>query len=162
MAPNKGKAHLDEATKFQILELHTQRLSARAIGRQLGYSNKAISNFLKFWKDENKVHKEETRGNFFFLSENDRRQIILNVKRNRFITVKKLRLEMPHLNASITTFGRAIKSSGEFNSYWAARKPFISQVNRIKRYRWAKMHAKWTKEVWRRVVYTDESPFCLR
>ena len=69
---------------------------------------------------------------------------------------------MFHLNASISTFARAIKSTGEFNSYWSARKPFISQANRIKRYRWAKMHRTWSKERWRRVIFSDESPFCLR
>jgi hypothetical protein len=39
---------------------------------------------------------------------------------------------------------------------------FISDSNRLIRVQWCKEHLNWTVEQWRRVIWTDESPFVLR
>ena len=125
-APNKGISHLDEQTKLQILNLHTQGLSGRAIGLQINRSKSTVKDFLKFWREESKLKKDEKRGRKIFLAERDVRQIVIAVKRDRFITIKKIQLQMPQIRASCMTFSRTIHSDGKFNSYRAARKPFVS------------------------------------
>ena len=65
-APNKGISHLDEQTKLQILNLHTQGLSGRAIGLQINRSKSTVKDFLKFWREESKLKKDEKRGRNFF------------------------------------------------------------------------------------------------
>jgi hypothetical protein len=85
------------------------------------------------------------------------------VKRDRFISAKRINLDHSAAqNISLNTIRSRIKESGEFNSYWAARKPFISKKNRAKRLKWTKEHKNWTKEQWRSVLWSDESPFVLR
>lgn len=59
------------------------------------------------------------------------------------------------------TIRSRIKESGEFNSYWAVRKPFINPVNRARRVEWCRAHLNWTKEQWKRVLWSGESPFVL-
>ncbi|CAG8835856.1 36073_t:CDS:1, partial [Racocetra persica] len=44
-----------------------------------------------------------------------------------------------------------------FKSYIACKKPFLTKKAQRKRYNWAKEHKNWTKEDWRRVLWTDES-----
>lgn len=63
---------------------------------------------------------------------------------------------------SIRTIGRRIRESGEFKSYWAARKPFLRPVNKTKRLAWCKARVNWSAEQWLSVLWSDESPYTLR
>src|ERR1700761_7342561 len=47
------------------------------------------------------------------------------------------------------------------NGRVARKKPWLSKENIKKRFEWAKEHKNWTKEDWRRVIFSDESPFTL-
>ena len=42
------------------------------------------------------------------------------------------------------------------------RKPFVSSVNRRKRLKFAKRYRHWTVDQWKKVVWSDESPYVLR
>lgn len=55
---------------------------------------------------------------------------------------------------------RRIKSFGLF-SYVARKKPLLSDANIERRFEWAKKHLSWTSEDWKRVAFSDESPFSL-
>lgn len=81
------------------------------------------------------------------------------VKRHRFCTAIQRDLAIPAL--CLNTIRCRIKESGEFNSYWAIHKPFISKKNHKKRVEWCRQHLNWTPEQWSRVLWTDESPFVL-
>jgi hypothetical protein len=94
--------------------------------------------------------------------ERDDRLIMNLMKKDRFITAKQIKVENPDLHVSESTILRRLKQSGEFDSYWAARKPFITPENQTKRLNWARIHVTWTVEQWRRVMWSDESPFVLR
>ena len=83
------------------------------------------------------------------------------VKRNRFIGARDILDQLDAVNVSETTIRSRIKESGEFKSYWACKKPFISPKNRKKRLAWAQEHLDWSPEQWMRVLWTDESPFVL-
>ncbi len=41
----------------------------------------------------------------------------------------------------------------------AATKPWISEDNRLRRLRWAGIHQHWTIEMWKRVIFSDESHY---
>jgi hypothetical protein len=41
----------------------------------------------------------------------------------------------------------------------AKKKPYLRLSNKKKRLRWAKEHRHWTKEDWKRVLWTDEYKF---
>jgi hypothetical protein len=60
------------------------------------------------------------------------------------------------------TLARALESYCSIKSYWAKKKPFISDKNKKKRLDWAKSHSEWSLNDWRRVIWSDESPFMLR
>ena len=44
----------------------------------------------------------------------------------------------------------------------SCQKPYICERNRIKRVKWAKEHKNLTVDQWRKVFWTDESPFVLQ
>ncbi len=58
------------------------------------------------------------------------------------------------------TVARRLRARG-FKAYVAKRKPLLSEANIKKRLAWAKVHADWTVEDWKKVCFSDETPFSL-
>jgi transposase len=107
--------------------------------------------------------KAETRGRKRKTTAFEDRQIMVSVKRAPFTSLNDLKKTHPAAaKLSLRMISSRIKESGEFNSYWAARKPLITPRNRLKRLQWAREHVDWTNEQWDRVLWSDESPYVLR
>jgi hypothetical protein len=83
---------------------------------------------------------------------------------NSFNNASKIaREDGPYLekkSISHQTVGRRLNEIN-LNASIAARKPLLRSYNITKRLEWAKVHKDWTKEKWRRVIFSDESPFCI-
>jgi DDE superfamily endonuclease/Transposase len=90
------------------------------------------------------------------------KKIIRYVRHNRFADSNDIReglwLKLP----STRTIRRRITETGEFISYWVAKKPNINENNRKKRVEWCIKARKLTDEDWAQVIWSDESPFVLR
>lgn len=167
MPKPKGAHAFTNFEKASMLTLYAQEYSFAAIARYFNRNDSAVRRFLLSCKNEDgtvEIHeKVETRGRKRKTSNVDDRRMIIQVKRNRFVTAKEIKESLPaELSLSLNTIRSRIKESGEFNSYWASRKPFISKKNKIKRLAWAREHLDWTLDQWRRVMWTDESPYVLR
>ena len=65
------------------------------------------------------------------------------------------------LDVSKSTICRALKATGLISAF-ETKKPFLNSEARTKRLKWAKEHEHWDVSRWRRVFFTDESPFALR
>ena len=137
------------------------------IGKQLKRDISAVRRFLIQCKNNDGTveikEKSETRGRKRKTSPVTDRNIVIQAKRNRFITAEEIKVALPpDISICTNTIRARIKESGEFNSYWASRKPFISIANKRKRLAWARDHINWTAEQWKSVMWTDESPYVLR
>ena len=58
------------------------------------------------------------------------------------------------------TVARRLNGYG-FGAHVAAKKPLLSEANIAKRLQWAKKYKDWTVEDWKRVCFSDETPFLL-
>jgi hypothetical protein len=65
-------------------------------------------------------------------------------------------------HVSLRTVQRRLARSPKLKNRMKVKKPFISPVNRIRRLEWCEEHKKWPLERWRRVIWSDESPFVFR
>ena len=92
----------------------------------------------------------------------DVRAIMKEVRKNPFVSAPEIRLTAGIEHVSADRVLRVIHASGEFNDYWAARKLFISAVNVERFVEWCNRHKDWQAEDWRKVLWSDESPFTLR
>ncbi|KAF7652311.1 hypothetical protein LDENG_00098550 [Lucifuga dentata] len=63
-------------------------------------------------------------------------------------------------NISTCTMRRELQGLG-LNSCVALRKPLICQANQKKRLQFAREHKDWTLELWKKVMWSDESRFTL-
>ena len=67
-----------------------------------------------------------------------------------------------HLDQPISTrtVQRRLVTCG-LNSRRSAKKPLISKKNRARRLKWAREHIGWSEDDWKKVLWSDESKFCL-
>jgi len=151
----------------QIDAYKMEGLSNVEISRRLNIAESTIRGYIKR-KEANLRNGQngenvEKRGRKKKTTPREDRQIMISIKRAPFTSLRDLQLENPGAaKLSLTMLSSRIKESGEFNTYWAARKPLITQRNRIIRLAWAREHLEWTDEQWERVLWSDESPYVLR
>ncbi len=163
MTCQKGYYHLTAEDKGRILAFHQTSLSIRNIALQINRSKNCVHAFLSHRESTQDTPAVETRGRKRKTDEKTDRHIILTVKRQRFTTARDIiRTVEGASNLCENTIRHRIKESKEFKSYWAARKPYISETNRVKRLEWAHEHINWSNEQWDQVLWSDESPFVLR
>jgi hypothetical protein len=90
------------------------------------------------------------------------RTIIRKIVANRFKSKSDLEKELKLLGVSKATIFRRIREDGQFKSYWATKKPFINERNRLARVAWCEERVNWPVERWYQFLWSDESPFVLR
>ncbi|KAI9310448.1 hypothetical protein BX666DRAFT_2079555, partial [Dichotomocladium elegans] len=97
------------------------------------------------------------------LSSRDKRQISRTVRRAPFDPYDVHRESIPDERslASTSAIRRELKATG-FISSIPALKPASSDLDKEKRFFWAKAHIVWTMTNWSTVIRSDESRFLLR
>lgn len=87
------------------------------------------------------------------------RKIIREIKKNPSITIREIK-EKLNLSISDRVIRRRIAENG-LKSHFARKRPFISQINKKKRLKFARAHITKPLEFWKSVVWSDESKFEL-
>lgn len=146
----------------RILELYNQGKSYSSIGEALNITKSMVQRKIQAYKSRGSMTRKIGSGRTRKSSPRDDRMIILKVKQNPFITSIEIKNEMPHLNLSPRTIRRRIFQVGGFKSYWAAKKPYLSIKQIQHRLQWSRDHVNWSIEQWKKVLFSDESPFVLR
>ena len=82
--------------------------------------------------------------------------------KNRRISVSQIKQNLNLEHLCNNTIVARIKKGEEFTSGWQTKKPFINKKNRVKRFKWCRDHLSWTSDQWKRVIWTNESPFVLQ
>ena len=112
--------------------------------------------------DSNSFARKAGSGKERKTSERENQMILRAVRRDRLITSKQIKRDLPGLRVSTQTIRRRINDCSEFRNAWQSKKPFVSEVNRVRRVAWCREHVDWTQEQWSRVLWSDESPFVYR
>ena len=142
--------------------LRMQENTCKSIAEQIGVHESTVYRFLKKYDQDGTVTPTLRPGKQSKISDREVKNIILIIKRSRKIPLEKLREEAGMNHVSLATLSRAIKFRTPYRSRLCPRKPFISIKNMRKRVQWCREHMEWTNDDWRRVVWSDESPFTLR
>lgn len=159
---NYGIKHTDQFEKNKYIAMHLEGYSNRYIARFFKRSPTTVSKVLTRFIQTNSIERKVGSGRKRKTDARTDRFIVEQVKRNRFITCNEIKALGSLQQLSNTTISRRIVEFGGFFSYWAANKPFISDKNKQHRMRWCLARQNWTKEQWRQIMWSDESPFVLR
>jgi hypothetical protein len=81
------------------------------------------------------------------------------VKNNRFITIDDIKIDCGLYRVSNQTISNCIFQELGMKSHYAVQKPFVNDINRVKRLNFALEHIDKPLSFWRQAIFTDESPF---
>jgi transposase len=158
----RKKRKMTNEEKLKIVVLDEQKMSARQIARNMGFDHRNISRFLKRYNQTKCIERQPGPDRKRKLKPRDERRVVQEVVKDRFISIAKIRRELELDHVSNWTIGRVIKRETGMQSCFALNKPFISDKNRKRRLEWCEIHKDWTFDQWKRVIFSDESPYTLR
>jgi len=134
------------------------------IANQLDCTTKTVRELQKKVKVHETLKDLPRRGRPKKTSPREDRSIKFNSLKNRKLTAKALALKrcpsFTKKRLSITTVKDRLKKVG-LNGRVARKKPLLSEKNKKARFLWAKEHRDLTEEDWKKVIFSDESPFTL-
>ena len=157
-----GKKQLDARNKGIIEGMYRSGSTPTEISNYLGYSVQTIRRWIRRYEASNNMERQEGSGRPRITDERTDRHILLVAKANRFMHANEIRSAVGCPLLSDDTIIRRIKESGEFGFYRTVKKCYVSETNRKKRIAFAKKYIDKPVDFWRRVVFTDESPFTFR
>ena len=147
-----GSKHLTDSDKDKIFGALLTGLSVNEIAKLFNVPERTIYRYKSRIVATKSVDRIEDSGRPRVTTKVEDRAIIRAMKKDRGITSDEILISVPTLKFSAKTIRRRIVESGEFNSYWTANKPFVSETNRKIRVQWCKDRLHWTPEQWRRVI----------
>ena len=153
---------MTDQDRERAVNLFTQGFSYSFIANEYGVHTSTISRLCKKFTENGSIARLPGSGRKRITTEKQDMMIVRQVKQDNKTPAYRIKAELDLQNVSTRTVRRRITESGEFESGWAEPVPFISDKNRKYRKTWCYEHRHWTKEQWRKVLWSDESPFELR
>jgi transposase len=157
----KAKAHKDVTTKARIFQAFSDGWSYKQLREKFEVGDATIARIVKRFQEAQTFERRQGSGRPKKTTPRADRLIANCVKKDPFITKNQIKEEV-ELAISTKTIGRRIYELLGYKSYWAARKPLLTPRQVKRRLAWCMEHKSWTVDQWRKVIWTDESPFVLR
>jgi transposase len=134
------------------------------VAAQMDCTTKTVRELVKKVDSEKILEDRPRSGRPKKTSPREDRSIKFQSLKNRKLTAKAMALKrLPNLTKnrlSISTVKNRLQAAG-LNGRVARKKPLLSAKNKKARFQWAKEHSDWQEEDWKRVIFSDETPFTL-
>jgi hypothetical protein len=144
-------------------KIRKETINYRAIGRVVGCHHQSVKRVLEK-EDNGQSHDHKARsGRPRLTSAAEDRALKFRSLKNRKLTAVDLRrtvITKYSRLASARTIRRRLCEVG-LNGRVAAKKPLLRFDQRLRRLRWAQKYSEWKKSDWRKVIFSDESPFTI-
>jgi transposase len=153
---------LSESEKLFIISERCKGASFRCIATELGRSHSTVGEFYHKFVDSGSLARRPGSGRPMKLSPRARRLVVRLVLNDRDIILSDIQDQLGDEAPSSRTLSTVIHAETPLFSGPKIKKPFINARNRKARVDFALKHLHWTTDDWKRVVFSDESPFVLR
>lgn len=151
---------LNEFDKGRIVAYRHCGWTWQQISDEIKQPVSTISNFYSRYRKTGNYARKEGSGRKRKTTTRQDTDILIAAKRQRKITSKQIKQDL-HLDVTDRTIRNRLNENG-FYSFYAVKKPFISDVNQRKRLQFARNHRNKPLSFWYRVLWSDESPFVYR
>lgn len=147
----------------QVVALIEDGRSRRYVAEALDLSVSTVQRAYARYLDTNSFKRRPGSGRPRRTNENDDRFIVLNSLRDRHRTAVQIRnnlRDVHNCNVSVDTVRRRLAEQNLFSRRPAAV-PFLTGRHRVARLNFAVAHRDWNYADWGKVLFSDESRFCL-
>lgn len=155
--------HLSPEESIRIVTLAEEGLSVRQIALRINAHYSTVSRCIKRYRETGRHTRRPTGGRPRATSAMDERFLRVQALRRRESTnpeLQQLILEVRNLWISRRTVGRRLNEAG-LTSRRPATGPQLTREHRVARLAFAREHANWTADDWKRVFFTDETRVSL-
>ena len=154
--------HLTSFEETKIIELHATGLNDYALSKKIKRNHHTVALWIARYHDEKSLDRHVGSGRKRKTNAQEEIHLAVSVKRSRNSTAKAIASNILREDLSDETIRSRIREVTGFESYWTDKKPLLSGMNLKRRLEWCKQHQSWSVEDWKRVMWSDESPFELR
>jgi transposase len=147
----------------QVVALIEDGRSRRYVAEALDLSVSTVQRAYARYLDTNSFQRRSGSGRPRCTTDNDDRFIVLNSLRDRHRTAVQIRnnlRDIRNMNVSVDTVRRRLAEQNLFSRKPAAV-PLLTRRHRVARLNFAREHRDWTYADWSKVLFSDESRFCL-
>ncbi len=151
----------DERAK--IVTMHELGYSLSKIGEKLHRNKVSVYNVIKYYKRTGTVHPKTRGGGKRKTTPREDRKIVSLATKNRRATLEGLGNTVRNqygMAISDKTVLRRLHDAKLFGRA-ARKKPLLMKRHREARVKWCKDKRNWTAAQWKKVIWSDESKFCL-
>lgn len=158
--------YLTDVEKGQIIAYRNSGKTINDIVRIMHRSRNTISSLLKAARDlpPGQVPERKTSpGRPRLLNVHDERLMARAFRRSPRKSCRKLKEEFPETfgHVKVRTLRDYCVKKLNYRSRVARKKPLLTDIHIAKRLEFARKYANWTKEQWRKVMWSDESNFVI-
>ena len=155
---------LTNLDRGRILGLLDGRANVTDIAERFGVNRRTIQRLQHRFTETGSIDDRPRSGRPSVTSQRQDRYIVASHARNRFLAAARSARQLSalwNIPVSRQTVVRRLQTSG-----FRCRRPYqgciLSHIHRQRRLLWTTTHQRWTRHDWSRVLFTDESRFCLR
>lgn len=157
------RKELSEDVKKIIIDQCRKGKKVSEIAKILNISWSTVKYVINTWKSTGTVSYKSRCGRPRKTTTRTDRKIVNTVLKDRRISLPKLGSKLRNelkINVSDFTIRRRLKEA-KLNGRVAKKKPFLTKRHISKRKEWARKHLSWDDKQWAKVLWSDESKFCL-
>src|SRR6266853_1117998 len=154
---------LTEFEKGRMIGLLEAGLSVRNVARRVGRCVSVVQRWWSRWKTNGSCHRQVGSGRPRLSSRRDDQYLRLVIRRYPFLNGSALRQRWRNATgtlASVYTVTRRARDM-HLRSYRPLIQIPLSRAHREARRQWCQERIRWGRDQWRRIVFSDESRFCM-
>jgi len=158
----RGKP-LSTIERQTILTLYSAGVKVSKIAPKVHRSWSTVKSVIQHYRRTGVVQPMKKTGRNRSTTARTDRKIIKSALQNRRMTLDDLRLKVQHdlkVPISTATIRRRLHEAKLYGRV-ARKKPLLTPRHQAARLAWCRDKAKWTSAQWKKVIWSDESKFCL-
>jgi transposase len=153
--------HLSENEVAQVIALIEDGKSQRYVAHRFNVSRSVVARAWARYQETGRCQRRRGQGRRRVTSIREDRNIANTALRERTVTAHDIRTNLfPNRSISDQTIRNRLREA-DLRSRNRARVPMLTVNHRRFRLEYARAHVDWTQRQWSRVLFTDESRFCL-
>ena len=159
----RPRPRISVENRAKIVILAEEGYSQRAIASRVGCSQRSVCEIIKKHTETGEVRDRKIPGRPRKTTSREDRLIVRKSMTDRFKTAPQIKSELSsshNLILSTSTTQRRLREAGLYGRK-ARKKPRLTLSHKRARFLFARQHKDWTEEEWARVLFSDESRFCL-
>lgn len=153
----KSKEHTKQV-RDKVVEKFKAGLGYKKISQALNISRSTVQSIIKKWKEYGTTANLPRHGRPPKLTCRTRRALIRDAAKTPTVTLEELQRSTAQVGESVhrTTISRALHKSGLYGRV-ARRKPLLKESHKKSRLLFARSHVGDTANVWKKVLWSDET-----